>query len=248
MTHLMTISPDFNTKYLSGWFVFNTWLQKNLSESIHLELFDNFDNCHKAIAEDKVDLIYANPSDASLLLRDKGFIPVAHPHARPDEAIIAVNAKSPFHKIEDFKPGVRISSTDDPEVNMISMIMLEAADLGPADVTLTNRENYVIVAKDLIKNDVDAGFILAETFKDFSPMIRDQLRVVLKSEIHVIHHMLLVCPKLADKVPAIQALLCGMTGDDKGLGILRDIGISAWDISSHEDAEFMIDLMETLTV
>jgi len=248
MAHLMTISPDFNNKYLPGWFVFNTWLQKNFGEAIHLEIFDGFESCRKAIADDSVDIIYANPFDASLLLRDKGFLPVAHPSARPDEAIIAVNAKSPLTKIEDFRPGVRISSTDDPEVNMICLIMLEPADLGATDVQFTHRENYVLVAKDLIKNEVDAGFILAETFNDLSPLIRDQLRIILKSQIHVIHHMFLVSPKWADKVNALQQLLCKMADDEKGRGILRDIGVSSWDASSKEEAEFMVDLIDTLMV
>lgn len=248
MPHFMTISPDFNTKYLSGWFVFNTWLQKNLGEGIHLELFDHFDACRKAIMEDKIDLIYANPYDASLLLREKGFIPIVHPKSRPDEAIIAVNANSPITEIEDIKPGVRIATTEDPEVNMICIIMLEPADIGPADMQFTRRENYVLVAKDLMKGEADAGFILAETFNDLSPMIRDQLRVILKSEIHVIHHMLLASPKLAGKATELQRLLCNMSQDDKGLGILKDIGVSEWEASSQEDAEFMIDLMNTLMV
>ena len=128
MTYMLTMSPDFNTKYISGWFVFNTWLQKNLGEAIRLHMYDDFESCRKAIMDGEIDLIYANPSDASLLLRDKGFLPVAHAQSRPDEAVIAVNAKSPVTKIEDLAKGVRISSTDDPEVNMICMIMLEPAE------------------------------------------------------------------------------------------------------------------------
>lgn len=248
MPHLLTISPDFNTKYLSGWFVFNTWLQKSLGEAIHLELFDDFESCRNAITADKIDLIYANPYDASLLLRDKGFAPVADPQSRPDEAIIAVNASSPVGRIEDFKPGMRVSATKDPEVNMICRIMLEPADIGPNDIQIVQRDNYVLVAKDLMKQEADAGFILAETFNDLSPMIRDQLKVILKSQIHVIHHMLLVGPKLAGKAGQLQQLLCAMGQDDKGRAILRDIGVNAWDPSSREDAEFMIDLMDTLIV
>jgi phosphonate transport system substrate-binding protein len=244
----MTISPDFNTKYLSGWFVLNTILQKALGEAIHLQLFDDFESCREAIMAGKIDLIYANPYDASLLLRDKGFVPVAHPQARPDEALIAVNAQSAATRLEDFKPGVRIATTGDPEVNMICMIMLESADLAAADMQFKHRENYVLVAKDLIKNEVDAGFILAETFNDLSPMIRDQLRIILKSQIHVIHHMLLVGPGFADKAEAIQRFLCALSGDEKGRGVLRDIGINAWVATTQEEAEFMVDLMDTLMV
>jgi phosphonate transport system substrate-binding protein len=133
MPYQFTISPDLSTRYISGWYVFNTWLQRTLAQHIHLELYRDFDQCRRAIETDGVDLIFANPYDASLLVRDKGFLPVAHPRARPDEVIIAVQTDSPVRVIEDFRPGLRIATSTDPAVQIIGMIMLEAADLAPAN-------------------------------------------------------------------------------------------------------------------
>lgn len=247
MSTIFTISPDFTTKHLTGWFVFNTWLQRCLGQGVHLQLFDDFDQCRRAIQADQVDIIYANPSDAALLLRQKGFLPLVHPRSRPDEAIIAVAASSAYQRIEDFKPGLRVASAFDPEVETICQIMLEPAELGAAGYSLDRKDTYLLVAKELMNGDADAGFFLAETFKDLSPLVRGKLRVLLQSQIEVVHHMLLLSPRLADKCEHLRNKLMTMAQDDKGRAILQDLGISQWVATEQEEAEFMVDLMDTLT-
>lgn len=247
MSYLLTISPDFNPKHLAGWFVFNTWLQRALGEGVHLQLFDDFDGCRRAILSDQVDIIYANPADAALLLRQKGFLPLVHPRERPDEAIIAVAASSPYQCIEDLKPGLRIASTSDPEVETVCRIMLEPSELGATGINPQRRENYLLIAKDLIKGQADVGFFLAETFRELSQLVRGQLRILLQSQIEVVHHMLLIGPKLAARQPELQQQLLAMEGEAKGAAILRDIGVSAWIATDREQAEFMVDLMDTLS-
>lgn len=244
MKYTLTISPDFNTKYLAGWFVFNTWLQKKLGLPIHLELFTDFPSCHAAISAGGVDLIYANPADGAMLLREKRFVPIAHPTQRPDEAVIAVSAASPTARIEDFSPGLRIAATDDPEINMIGQIMLEPADIAPTDIRYRHCENYVLVAKALMNGSADAGFFLAETYADLSPTIRNRLRVILKSQIHVIHHLLLASPRLAEHADKIRDLLLASNVEE--IALFKELGIGGWQATNTEEAEFMIDLMDTL--
>lgn len=246
MTYTFTVSPDFNPNHLSGWFIFNTWLQKSLSEAIHLELYDDFESQRRSIAEDKFDLIYANPYDASLLVREKGFLPLVSPRNKSDEAIIAVRADSPATVVEDLCEGLRIASTDDPDVNMMCMIMLEPGDLSEENTLISQKDTYVLVAKDLLDSRADVGFFLEETYSDLSKFIRSQLRPLVQSQIQVIHHSLLVGPQLADKRDQIQELLVGMSNDERGKGVLTSLGLAGWDIVEQEDTEFMIDLMDTL--
>lgn len=246
MTYNFTISPDFNPNQLSGWFIFNTWLQRNLEEQIHLELYDDFDSQRRAIAEEKFDLIYANPYDATVLVREKGFVPVASPSCKSDEAVIAVAASSPVTEVEALQPGTRISSTDDPDVNMMCMIMIEPADLNRDNTRMTHRDTYVLVAKDLIKGEADIGFFLEETYNDLSGVVRSQLRPLVQSQIQVIHHVLLVGPRLAHKHQQLQQLLGSMAGNDSGAGVLASLGFSSWSPVEQEETEFMIDLMDTL--
>lgn len=246
MRRLFTVSPDFNMKYMSGWFIFNTFLQKALGESIHFEPYEDFDSQRMAIDADDVDIIYANPYDASALVREKGFIALARPRNKPDEALIAVRGDSPLRAVEDFKPGLRISTTDDPDVHMMCMIMIEPADLQRGNIEMATKDNYVVVAKELLKGQADAGFFLAETFNDLSDVIRKQLRVLVKSEIHVVHHMFLISPRLAERGADIARVLKSMNDSEAGQRILSDIGVPGWDLVDAEEVEFMIDLMSTL--
>ncbi len=135
MPYQFTVSPDFGPAQLSGWHIFNTFVQKSLGEDIHLELYDDFESQREAIKSDQVDLIYANPYDASMLVRDKGFLPVAKPRGKSDETVIAVNAEHAAQSVEDLQPGVTVASTDDPDVHMMGMIMLEPADRNGENVT-----------------------------------------------------------------------------------------------------------------
>lgn len=244
--HIFTVSPDFTPDHLSGWFIFNTWLQKTLDTRFHLQLYDDFHSQRTAIEEDRIDLIYANPYDAAMLVRDKKFRPLARFARKSDEALIAVNAGSAYEKIEDFKAGLRLAITDDPDVHMMGMIMLEPADLDASNIEKIECDSYVLVAKALIRQSADAGIFLVEAFDDLSKMIRKELKVLVKSQIQVVHHCLMYSPKLAESRDALLRELLAMSDCDKGRGILQALGCEGWQIVDDEEMEFMIDLMDTL--
>lgn len=241
-----TICPDFKPDRISGWYICNTWLQKKLNASIHLEMTQTFDEQNSAIAAQQVDIIYANPYDVSRLVRDEGFIPVVKPAAKPDEAIVAVRADSPIQSFSQLPGTVTIAQTDARDVNTISMIMLEPADLKQEAITLDLCDSYVGVAKRLLKGDADLGFFLAERYNELSALVKKQLRVLIRSQIHLIHHALLISPKIAHREEELRSIFTGMHEDAKSQAILNDLEISQWLPMDHEDAEFMIDLIETL--
>jgi phosphonate transport system substrate-binding protein len=242
-----TVSPDFNVRHLPGWYVVNMWLQRHTGDAVHLQTFDDFGALHKALDEGRIDLIYANAFDAARLVRDHGYIPIARPHARSDEAVVAVNLSNPVHSVEELQPGTRIASTDNPGVHMMGMIMIEPADLGPTNVQVTRCPNFVLVAKALLYDESDIGFFLAETFDEMSSTVRNQLRVLVRSEIYVISHLFLAHPRLAHRAEAIRRSLLRMDSEEKGLAALDDVGIQRWDAVEKEEVEFMIDLMAALT-
>ncbi len=245
-THIFTVSPDFTPDHLSGWFIFNTWLQRTLDAHFHLQLYDNFQSQREAILADKIDLIYANPFDAAMLVRERGFKPLAKFGNIADEAIIAVSTHSPYEKIEDLRPGIRLATTDDPDVHMMGMIMLEPAGLDASNIQMVACDGYVLVAKQLIKQTSDAGIFLVEAYNSLSSMIRKELRVLVKSQIQVVHHSLMIGPKIQEyKEPLLHALLT-MQDCEKGRGILQALACPKWELVDDEEMEFMIDLMDTL--
>ncbi len=246
MTYNFTVSPDFSPDHLSGWFIFNTWMQRQLGEAFHLELYDDFESQRESIENGTIDLIYANPYDAAKLVREKGFKALVKPVAKVDEAIVAVHADSPVSCVEELVEGVRLASTDDPDVHMMGMIMLEPADLDSDNIQLKKCSSYVLVAKELLRGDSDVGFFLDEAFNDLSSMVRKQLKPLVTSQIQLVHHCLMVGPALADKNDQITQALLTMNNDDKGAGVLKSLGFTDFEVVEEEEMEFMIDLVDTL--
>lgn len=247
-TFNLTVSPDFSPDHIAGWYVFNTWLQRKLGCRVHLELYDDFAGQRQAISEDKIDLIFANPYDASMLVREKGFVALATPQGKQDEVIIAAAAESAIEHVEDLKPGARVVVTQDPDVNLIGMIMLEPADLNRDNITISNAATYVLVAKHLLMGRADAGFFLKEAYDDLSQVIKKGLRPLVTSQISVVRHVLLAGPRFAEHKEALRGHLLGMTDDKEhnGQGVLDALGLKGWEPQTDEDTEFMIDLMDTL--
>ena len=248
MPYQFTVSPDFSAKALPSWFLFNTWLQRALGEDIHLEIFNEFSAQRAAIADGKIDLIYANPYDATALIRREGFRAVAAPRGRFDEALIAVRADSPVERVEDFRPGLTIATTGDLDVLSMCMILIEPADLHAGNVELVQCESFIRVAKTLMQGQADAGFFLETTFSELSNLVRSVLRPLIRSRISTIRHALLIGPRFSHRVTDLQQALLGMATSERGPGVLEGLGFENWEILEQEDVEFMIDLMDTLEV
>ena len=246
MTFNLSVSPDFSPDKLASWHIFNTWLQKKLEIACHLALYDSFEKQREAIAADQIDLIYANPADAAMLVREKQFIAIAHPGNLNDEAVVAVSASSAAKRIEDLKPGLTVASSGDPDVLMMGMIMLDPADITPTDVKQTTCGTYVLIAKALMTGTADVGIFPARGYDSLSTVVRSSLHPLVRSQISVVRHMLLAGPKLASLAPQLQAALAGMTNDPKEAAILKDLGLDHWEVTPQEEVEFMIDLMHTL--
>ncbi len=242
----MTISPDFKPELISGWYIFNTWLQKKIDTAIHIELVNDFNELAQAIEQNRIDLIYANPCDIAKLIREKDFKPLVQPVGTQDETIIVSSVNSPVKSIEDLSPGVKVAMTDVPDVNTIGMIMLEPADITPNDIELIKCRNFISVAKKVINGEADIGFLLADAYNEFSNLVKKQLHSLISSKIHVLHHAFLAGPNFTQQ-QALQQALLAMNEDPKTQSILHSLEIDKWQAMDREEAEFLIDLMDTLS-
>ncbi|MGC8697817.1 MAG: PhnD/SsuA/transferrin family substrate-binding protein [Halothiobacillus sp.] len=242
----LTVSPDFTPAHISGWYIFNTWLQRNLNVRAHCELYDDFESQRQAIRDDRVDLIYANPFDAAMLVREKNFTAIAKAIGVTDECVIAVAAESSFQHLEDLKPGARLAKTDDPDINLIGMIMLESVDLNDDSVEPVVVDSYVLVAKALLRGTADIGFFLKDSCDEFSGAIRKQLRPLVHSQIGDIQHILLASPRLVAHSASLRHALAEMPNNPQGNSVLESLGFMGWQLLEQEDTEFMIDMIDTL--
>ena len=247
MTLNFLIAPDFSPARFAGWHMLNTLLQRR--SGIHLHLLTPASPAEQAalLAEGKVDLVYANPFDAVDMIRNQGYVPFARPADRFDEMVIATGAESSLQKLEDIQPGSRIALTDNKDVKLIGLRLLEPADLNESLIKWVPAESFQAVARQTIKGEVQAGFFLAEAYASLTRMTRSQLRVLVESRISDISHVVLAHPRMASDLPRISESLLGIGREPADGEVLEALGIpKGFELMEQEDAEFMIDLMDTL--
>ncbi len=247
MSYIMTISPDFKPELISGWYIFNTWLQKKIDTHIHINMVNDFKELSAEIDSDSIDLIYANPCDIAKLVREKSFTPIARPIGTHDETIIISSSDNPVEDIEDLTGGVKVAMTDVPDVNTMGMIMLEPADISPEDIEPQHCSNYITVAKKVINGEADIGFLLADAYGEFSNLVKGKTHPVITSKIHLLHHALLAGPGFSEKNSALQEAVLNMHNDKAGQSILKNLELERWDLMDQDEAEFLIDLIDTLS-
>ena len=109
-------------------------------------------------------------------------------------------------------------------------------------------ENYQAAARLAIKGEVDAAFFLAEAYNSLSGLTRKQMKVLVESKLADITHVFLLNSRISagDSARFAQALL-ELKGTPDGQPVLDELGMSGgFEVMAEEDAEFMIDLMDTL--
>lgn len=247
MTLNFLIAPDFSPERFAGWHMLNTLLQRRSGIHLHLLTPASPSEQSALLAAEKADLVYANPFDATDMIRNQGFIPIARPIGKFDEMVIATGAESDLHTLEDIKPNHRIALTDNKDVKLIGLRLLEPADLTEALLQWVPVDSFQAAARLAIKGEVQASFFLAEAYASLTRMTRSQLRVLVESRISDISHVVLAHPRMANDLPRISDALLAMGREPGDSDVLDALGLpSGFEPMTQEQAEFMIDLMDTL--
>lgn len=245
-THNMLIAPDFSPERFAGWHMFNTLIQKRANLNMHLNIPTSHVEQEAVISEGDIQVIYANPFDAATLIREHGYHAVARPIGKSDEMVIAAAANSDINHLEDIKAGATIAMADNRDVKLIGLRLLEAVDIEDTDLNWSVTETYQAAARQVIKGDAQAAFFLAEIFHSFSRLTKTQLSVLIESDLADISHVLLIKDGFPDTDILMNAIL-NLHNDDDGKEALAELGMpQGFEAMNEEDAEFMIDLMQTL--
>lgn len=248
MTRQFVISPDVNVRNITDWFILNTKVQRMTGEAFHATVYTDFADLHKAYSEGLADLVFANAADTATLVRDHGYLPIAAPYGVSKEASVVVAADGPLHALADLPAHLTVASTDAPDVERICRILLEPANLGAADLTLQVKPNPVLVAKAVMRDEVQVGFFPQDAYDELSAMVKEQLRVLIASKIYVVRNAFLASPAIAGLIGAIWAGLESMNNDPDSAELLAGLGAPhGWERVSIEDTRFMIDLMDALS-
>jgi hypothetical protein len=244
----MLVAPDFAPENFPGWYMLGTAMQHRTGLRLHLLMPADAQEQAAMLNDDVVDLVYANPFDSAALIREHNFLPVARPRGRSNEMVVATSAQSPLQCVEDLRPGCRIALTDNRDVKLIGLRLLEPADLDESSVQWEQTCSYQSTARMVLGGQVEAGFFLASAYHALSRMTRQRMRVLVESQLRDISHVVLAHPRIWDELPVLAQALLGIDPVDPGdAQILQAMGLAdGFEALSREDAEFMIDLMDTL--
>lgn len=241
------IAPDFPPEYFAGWHMFNTQLQRLVDSTIRLQMPADYREQNELINDGKVSLIYANPFDASALVRNKGYLPLARPIGKSDEMIIAARADSKFNHSDELESGCRILVTENHDIELIGLRLLESASLTEENITFLKADTFQESARRLIAGEAEAAFFLASTFRSFSTTTLSSLKILMESHINDLSHVVLLNPAFTEFQEALRDAFVKIGGTPAGKMVLEDLSIpQGFAPLSQEDAEFMIDLIETL--
>lgn len=248
MTLNMLVAPDFAPENFPGWYMLSTLLQGRSGLRLHLLMPSDAHEQARMLADGGVDLVYANPFDATSLIRSEGYIPFARPAGHSDEMVIATAATSPLNCVEDLQPDCSIALTDNRDVKLIGLRLLEPADLTEQDIRWELANSYQAAARMTLNGQVDAGFFLSSAYHSLARITRERLKVLVESKLRDITHVLLAHPRMSEDLPKLAEALLGVNPADPGdLEVLKALGLAnGFEAMEQEDAEFMIDLMDTL--
>lgn len=241
------IAPDFPPEGFAGWHLFNTLLQRLMDKDVHLLMPTSHAEQERLIQEDNIALIYANPFDASQLVRERGYLPLARPNNCPDEMIIATYTDAVYQHSDHLQAGCKILITENQDIQLLGLRLLESAAIGRNDIEWLHADTYQEVARRLIAQEADAAFFLESAYHNFRPNTLKGMRVLMQSRINDLSHAVLLHPKYADLHPLLLTVFVHMSNEADGRLILQDLNMpDGFSELSQEDAEFMIDLIETL--
>lgn len=246
MKYNMSICPTTPASEMSGWFILNTYLQKKLGIAIHLEIYDDFEAQREAVSNGDIDFIYANPFDVTLLMRELSFKALNKPNKTENEVVIVTKSTDNNFKLADLKSGINIATANDPAINLIGMILLESVDIDSTNSQSVDCNSFIIATKKVLNGEADIAFLPKKVYETLSSIIKSQLHALISSEISVIHHIFAASEKSQAIHSDLTQAICELGEHEAGKNILSTIGIPSFSAMQQEEAEFMIDLMDTL--
>ncbi len=245
-----SIAPDISPQRIPGWFLFASSLHKVLGMPVRAVDFQSYEDQNNAFNKGEIDLVYANPCDTGALVRHKNFIPIARPVCDVTEVTIVTQSGSGYNKMTAVPKHPKIAVTENNDLRMLGLILLEPAGVQKSDVTFLTAPNHILAIKKLLSGEVDLAFIPSTTFKGLSPAIAKDLRALVAttaSDMETVSHCFLISPRLIDKIDALKCHFLQMDKTPAGQMMLEDIGVRAWEVLDDPDEiNYMIDLVIAL--
>jgi phosphonate transport system substrate-binding protein len=217
----LSVCPHDTAKNLAGWYLLNTYLQRNLGCDIHFNLQDNFIVEREAVLTGGYHLVYANPYSAMEFADKLGFIPVARPIGVFDETMLVIRKGT--KPLELASPKIA-TATKGLIVHALGCMQLGKLGQDRNACEFIIAGNHMKAAQAVIKGEADIGFVFNETWHGMNATSRESLEVIGETREGYAFHCFCISPEWADKKLRLLEILTGMQQDTKGGSrILEDL-------------------------
>lgn len=246
MLSLMVV-PDYLPDQFSTWYLLNNYLQKKSDQNISLIMPPSFDEVTAQQEKEKVSMLFVNPFAAGNYVREQGYLPLVKPKNKSDEIVIVAAADSDINAIEDLSDTVELALSNNEDANFIGLRLLEPANLSDDELVIKRKDNFLMVASGVIRHHAKVGIIQSDVYDSFNSVTKNQLKVLLKSRINEVEHVMLYHPDAVANAELIKDVLCKMAEDADGANIVKALNFpEGFTALSEEEMEFMIDVVDTM--
>ncbi|MFM2121462.1 MAG: hypothetical protein RL722_2930 [Pseudomonadota bacterium] len=235
----LSVCPHDTARNLFGWFVLNTYLQRQLGEAIHFEPAANLLAERQAVLEGEFDIVYANPYSALLYMDRRGFVPVARVKDHSDEVVVVRARRDATDEPASPSPDrIRIASaTDKLIVHLLGQGCLAGLKIDPATVDYVYTGGHPQAAQAVLKGEADYGYVFEETWRGLAASTRERLEVVAQSRDGTAFHCFCIGPAWAGRSDTVQTVLLAMNTEPKGRAILADLGFGELQAIGPDDLQ-----------
>ncbi len=206
---------------LTGWYLFNTYLQRRMQKAIH------FDESQDVLNETNIDILFAKPFEACSMIKKHGFVPIMRPIAEADEVVILTRAGDE-RGLEAFKQANVVTASKNSFVYILGRFLCDESELDSSKFNFTFSGNEIKSLQMLIKKKADLLFMLKKTYEGLSSFSKKNVRLLDESSTDFAFHLFSIAPGLEEERKTLHTILKEMADDEKGKGILEDIAFQGW--------------------
>ncbi len=206
---------------LTGWYLFNTYLQRRMQKAIH------FDQAQDMLNEANIDILFAKPFEACSMIKRRGFVPIMRPIAEADEVVILTRADDE-RTLTDFKAANVVTASENSFVYILGRFLCDENELDSSLFNFTFSGNEIKSLQMLIRKKADLLFMLKKTYEGLSSFSKKNVRKLDESNTDFAFHLFSIAPNLEEEGKALHTILAEMADDEKGKRILEDIEFQGW--------------------
>lgn len=237
----LSVCPHDTAKNLTGWYLFNTYLQTRLDCSIHFEPKESFLEERDCVLSGGYHIVYANPFSAAVFRKSLGFIPVARPIDLFDETVLVSNSDQ---GIPDKRPLTVASATEKLVVHYLGLSLLEEKGISKDDCEFVFVGNHMKAAQAVIQGKADLAFIYNETWHGMSAITRNSLTFIGETNSQKSFHCFCISPDWSDRKEQVENILCHMQDDPKGKAVLEELRFKGFVPLQQDALEPLIATMD----